>query len=209
MVKKYEITSDCKTVDNVKVCRVKALKDFNANKFVNIKKGDLGGYVEKESNLSQEGGAWVFVDAVVKDNAMVSDDAWIDFDAVVSGNARVEGTALVGGEARVSDNAMVKDKAEVVDSVVIKDNAVVEGNALVEDHAVVSGNAVVDGAVVKDKALVKDDVKVSGTARVECHTKLLDSVKVSRGRVCVSEDIVFDSQEKLDNYLEYVKKYER
>ncbi len=28
--------------------------------FGNVDKGDLGGYVEKENNLSQNGNAWVF-----------------------------------------------------------------------------------------------------------------------------------------------------
>ena len=148
MVKKYEITSDCKTVDNVKVCRVKALRDININEIVKTKEGSLGGFIEKEGNLSQEGEAWVFGDAVVRDNAKISDNAWVSSKAVVR------------------DNAWVKD------------------NAVVRDNAVVSGKAMVGG-----KAVVK------------CGTNLSDSVKVSSGKVCASEDIIFDSQDKLDNYL--------
>ena len=164
MVKKYEITSDCKTVDNVKVCRIKALKDIPPG-FYEVKKGDLGGFIEKEDNLSQE------------------DRSWVKGNAVVTGNARVEGDAKVDKEAFVGDNAVVKGEAWV------KGNAVVKGEAMVEDNAVVNDNAV-----------------VSGNAWVGCATKLFDSVKVSGGKVCASEDIVFDSQKKLDDYLEDIKK---
>ena len=40
--------------------RIKALKNFN-----NVKEGDLGGLIEKEINLSQEGDCWVYKDARV------------------------------------------------------------------------------------------------------------------------------------------------
>ncbi len=53
-MKKYELTAECKTLDNgTKLFRIKALRDFS-----NVKAGDLGGWVEKEGNLSQEGNAW-------------------------------------------------------------------------------------------------------------------------------------------------------
>ena len=41
--------------DGRKLYRIKALKDFN-----NVKEGELGGYIESEQNLSQEGNAWVY-----------------------------------------------------------------------------------------------------------------------------------------------------
>ena len=37
--------------------------------FGNVKKGDLGGWIEKEDNLSQEGDCWVFGDAWVYGDA--------------------------------------------------------------------------------------------------------------------------------------------
>ena len=43
--------------------------------FGNIAKGELGGFIEKESNLSQYGDAWVYGDARVYGNAQVSGDA--------------------------------------------------------------------------------------------------------------------------------------
>lgn len=40
-----------------------------------MKAGELGGYVEKEENISQDGNAWVYGNAEVSGNARVSGDA--------------------------------------------------------------------------------------------------------------------------------------
>ncbi len=40
--------------------RIKALKSFG-----NVKKGEIGGYVESEDNLSQEGDCWISDNAIV------------------------------------------------------------------------------------------------------------------------------------------------
>ena len=42
-MKKFELTEEYKKVKDVKVFRIKALKDFH-----DVKAGDLGGWVEKE-----------------------------------------------------------------------------------------------------------------------------------------------------------------
>ena len=69
-MKKYELTTDTKIVLGKKLFRIKALVSFG-----NVKAGDLGGYVERENNLSHEGKAWVFGDAKVSGKAWVSGDA--------------------------------------------------------------------------------------------------------------------------------------
>ena len=56
-----------------------------------IKTKELGGYIEKESNLSQEGNAKVSGNAEVWGNAEVSGNAEVWGDAKVSGNAEVWG----------------------------------------------------------------------------------------------------------------------
>ena len=65
------------------LCRVIALRSFGC-----VAKGEVGGFVEKEANLSQEGDAWVSGDA------QVYGDAWVSGDARVSGNARVSKRSL-------------------------------------------------------------------------------------------------------------------
>ena len=59
-MKKYELTDETIDVSGTTLHRIKALKDFG-----NVKKGELGGYVESEHNLSQEGNCWVCGNAKV------------------------------------------------------------------------------------------------------------------------------------------------
>ena len=59
-MKKYELTSESKIVSGIKLFRIKALIEFSI-----VKKGELGGYIQAESNLSHCGDAWVYGDAEV------------------------------------------------------------------------------------------------------------------------------------------------
>ena len=54
-MKKFELTTDTKMFLGRKLFRIKALISFG-----NVKVGDMGGYIEKEENLSQYGNAWVY-----------------------------------------------------------------------------------------------------------------------------------------------------
>lgn len=94
-MKKFELTSEFITnIFGTKLFRIKALIEFG-----NVKAGELGGFVEKEENLSQDGNAWVCGNAWVYDNARVYGDA------CVCGDARVYGDVCVCGDARVCGDA--------------------------------------------------------------------------------------------------------
>ena len=70
-MKKFELTTEFITnMFGKKLFRIKALVEFG-----NVKAGELGGYVEKEENVSQDGNAWVSGDARVSGNAWVYGDA--------------------------------------------------------------------------------------------------------------------------------------
>jgi hypothetical protein len=111
-MKKYSLTKNTREWSGRTLFQIKAEISFG-----NVKKGELGGFIEKEENLAQEGNAWVY------------DNAWVCGNACVYGNARVYGDALVCGDARVSGDAWVCG------------NACVYGNARVYGDAWVSGDA--------------------------------------------------------------------
>ena len=69
-MKKYELTSDTKIVFGHILYRIKALSSFGC-----VSAGDLGGFLESEKNLSQNGNAWVFGNAEVYGNARVYGNA--------------------------------------------------------------------------------------------------------------------------------------
>jgi len=74
MSKKYSITRESKIVFGVKLFRIKAEMSFGS-----IKKGEFGGWIEKENNLAQSGDAWVSGDAEVSGDARVSGKFKLEF----------------------------------------------------------------------------------------------------------------------------------
>ena len=134
ILKKYELIDE--KIDNVgnrKVYRIKALRDFGS-----VKKGDLGGFVESENNLSHSGDCWIFDDAYVIDKARVYEDAiiassaWVFDNAEVFGNANVSGDAFIYHYAKVYGKARVFDQARVYNSAQVYDRAIVHGNARIK-----------------------------------------------------------------------------
>ena len=110
MNNKYELTDETKNVGIIVLHRIRALRDIPS---FGIKAGDLGGWIESDRNLSQNGDAWVSGNAEVSGNAWVSGDARVYGNARVYGDAEVYGNAEVSGDARVSGNAEVYGDAEV------------------------------------------------------------------------------------------------
>ena len=80
----------------VKLFRIRALVAFG-----NVVVNDLGGYIEKEENLSHCGEAWVYGEAEVSGEAKVYGEAKVSGAAEVYGEAKVYGEAEVYGKARV------------------------------------------------------------------------------------------------------------
>lgn len=131
MNKKYKFTGETREIVGVTVHRIRALVDFSI-----VKAGDLGGWIESEANLSQEGDAWVFDNATVFGNAFVSGDALVFGNALVYGGAMVYGDARVSGDARVCGDAMVCGHARVFGDALVSGKARVYGDAKISktDH---------------------------------------------------------------------------
>jgi hypothetical protein len=118
MTKKYELLAgDCLKVGDRMVYRIRALRDFG-----DVRRGDLGGYIEAESALSHEGGGWVQ-----------------DVAQVYGPNARIAGNARIKGEAWVLGR--VDGDAQICDLVVIAEDAHVGGHTIVCGDEIVTGEA--------------------------------------------------------------------
>jgi len=85
--KHFKLTAETKIYIGITLFRVELISDCKWGK-----KGDLGGWVEKEENIS--GNAWVSDDAQISGKARISgyaqvyDNAWVYDNARVYGNAR-------------------------------------------------------------------------------------------------------------------------
>ena len=169
MEKKYELLKD----DTIEVkgktlYRIRALRDFGK-----IKAGDLGGYIEKERNLSHEGNCWVYggnygSSAKVYDSAEVYDNAIVEhyaevYDcAEVYGNAIVRKFAEVYGCAHVCDYAKIDGRAEVFEYARVCECALIEDESYIHGHSIISGEAHIEAAEVHEYVSVYGDAYITG-----------------------------------------------
>ncbi|WP_302153463.1 hypothetical protein [Eubacterium ventriosum] len=144
-MKKYELTEDTRIHNGRKLHRIKALRDFG-----DVKKGDLGGWIESESNLSQNDKCWVY------DNAEVSGAA------AVEQNAQIRNIAFVSNSAKIRENAIIKDRTIICQRVSVSGEAVVEGGAILFGDVEIWGEAVIGGDVTIDEYVqIGDNAKIS------------------------------------------------
>ena len=130
---KYELTDDYITVNGQTLYRIRALKSFCA-----VTKGDLGGYVNNDSNLSQEGNCWIYTNAKALDYSRITDNA------------------LLAGNAEAHDFAKIRGNAHLYDNAIISDNALLEGNAYIVERA-----KVMDCCVIPGETFIRGDVVIT------------------------------------------------
>lgn len=104
--KKYRFTGETIEYKGVVLNRIQAIIDF-----LDVKEGDLGGWIEKEENLSQEGGCWVYDESKalgytkISGLALVSDNSVV-IDSEISGHAIVVGSKVTS-YSKVTGGTMV------------------------------------------------------------------------------------------------------
>lgn len=181
MEEKYILTSETMELYKHTLHRIKALKDFG-----DVKKGDLGGWVEDIHNLSHKGNCWVYDDAAVYSGAKVMGNAKVFDGAEITTHSSVMGDAEVHGDARVDNYSIVQGNAKVFDGVTIEDHSSVMGNAevrddvLLQESSIVRGHAKVTGkyrgVLTLRKALIEGHAEVSGDATISM--EICDNAKV-------------------------------
>lgn len=104
--KKYEITNIAHP-HYPWLHRIRALRDVRED----VQAGDLGGFVQSEENLSQEGACWIAGNAIVAEEAYVYGNAKLFANAVTGGIPVVmEGATVygvLGGEIEVRETAVI------------------------------------------------------------------------------------------------------
>jgi hypothetical protein len=92
--KKFVLTGETKQFYGTTLHRIKAVKTFG-----NVKAGTVGGFVEREENLSQKGTCFIF------DNGKAYDQAQVRGDVIVKDRARVFGRVVVDGGIKLTGRA--------------------------------------------------------------------------------------------------------
>lgn len=183
---KYVLTEETIMIEERTLYRIMAFKHFGS-----VKAGDMGGFIEKESNLSHEGICWVRDRACVYEDARVFQDAQVCMDARVYGNAKIYGRAHIESYAQVYGYAIVRDDARIRRKAQLYDDAIISGNGSVGEHAQIYGHAhvlgdglvcghaqICDCAAIGDNAVVQGDSVVSGNVYLRGQTYLRGTANV-------------------------------
>lgn len=91
--RKYEIT-DIAHPQYPWLHRIRALQDVRED----VHQGDLGGFVESERNLSQEGSCWIYDNALAGENSRVIEQSTLHWACRALGSSIISGDAPAGSE---------------------------------------------------------------------------------------------------------------
>ena len=164
--KKYEILdTEMRTVDGSSVYRIRALKDIELH---NVKKGDLGVFIARESNLSHDNNCWVSSSACIIGLSEVSD------------NALVTDCAIVNGQCKISGNALVKDSAKIRGMATITDNARIGGCSIICDNATIQDNASIVNSYVGDIATIDGNIELKSIEILNGSAELKGNIKIGK-----------------------------
>lgn len=178
--KTFEFTGETLLHNKVVLNRIRAVVDIPE---ADVKKGDIGGWVEKEENLS--GNAWVYDDSKVYGEAKVYDNAKIKGGSEVRDNAKVYGDTCIRNKSEVKDHATVFGKAVVANKSEVKGTARLYGNAVITNESMIDNYACVNEDVFIEKSSVYGNASVSGKVIVKGNSAVYDRARVS-GKVEIS-----------------------
>lgn len=160
-MKKYELTDETMCFNGVILHRIKALKDF-----ADVVAGELGGWIEKEENLSQEGNAWVAMEAKAYEGATIYEDALLTHEAIAFGNVCICGNTIISGKVNISGCTYVCDAT-------IYGESVISGDTMIFGDVNIHGRAKIDGAVdIRDGVDICDDACICGNVRISGPAKI-------------------------------------
>lgn len=203
MEKKYEFTNFSIMYKGHRLHQIRALKNLSNG----VCAGDLGGYIEKEENLSHEGTCWVYDNAYVYGNAHIFEDARIKDKAEIFGAAVIQGAAYISNYAKVFDGARISDYAIVDEEAIVCGYAKILNNASISERAIIQDNAVIrDSSLVQGTTLVRDLARVDGYSRVQDNIILKDCAVITNsyleGNICINNENHITNAVMFKNSLE-------
>lgn len=168
MNRKYELLKE----DTIKygastLYRIKALKDFG-----DVNSGDLGGYIESEHNLSQNGECWVY------------DTSKVLNTATIHNNAKIYGNSIISGYSCVCENVKIFDNTNVFGYATIRGNAEISGYSRIFGNAevysgakihssLISGNAVIMRSEIGPAVIMNGNEHISQNGNIKCESDYL------------------------------------
>lgn len=154
--KKYELVPESiKEFYGKSMYRIRALKDFS-----DVKKGDLGGYVESEENLSQTGNCWIYDASIVGLGGKVIDNAVVKGSSSVINGSEISDDAIIEKNSVIDECSVVCDQSRVIKSIVVN-SSVIMYNSTLNDGCLVEHGSTVRNATVGPNVSIENCANIS------------------------------------------------
>lgn len=225
--KKYILTDETKEWRSRTLHRIQAIRDFD-----NVKKGDKGGWVESENNLSHSGNCWIYNEAIAAESsevfgdaklggfaqiydfadvfghAKVYDDAQVFEFASVRGYSKVHGWAKIHGYAEVCSYSHIRENAQIFGHTIIHENAYIFGDAKIYGHAKIYGKARIhDDSSVFGHSVVCGQTDVFGQAQIDGNVVVCGYFEICGDAVIrdIFDFVIFKNTWSSMRYFTYTK----
>lgn len=157
----------------IKLFRIISLKNF-ISQVIEIKHGEIGGFIQSEKNLSQDDTSWimnsakvfdaaVLVDSRIRDDVRIFGNAYVE-DSVASNRVRIFGNCTIN-TSDIKDNVDIYDKCHIQKSS-LRNNSVICGKSIVTECQLFGGSRISGtSSVIKTK--LYDQSEIKGNSVVE------------------------------------------
>ena len=128
--KKYKLSNITMKFEGRTLYRIMASKDFG-----DVRKGELGGWVQSENNLSQKGNCWIYNNAKCMDNARVFDNSLMFDRSEMHDNTIIYDYSRMHGNSAMFDNSKMYGNSAMYGYSTMLDYATMCGNSEMHDHS--------------------------------------------------------------------------
>ncbi|MBO7717918.1 hypothetical protein J6S37_00260 [Candidatus Saccharibacteria bacterium] len=174
----------------VTLYRIRALKDIEGV----VRKGEVGGFVQFEENLSHEGNCWIDSNSkVMGKRSRICEDAQIKNSVIddgfdgeegcrICGSAEVCSSLIDGGGVDISGEASIRESSI--------DGGRIYGNAHIRDSRIfiVAGGVIYGNAQVIDSLICGEDISIHDNSKIT-NSRIEDAVSV-RGNAVIDNSQV-------------------
>lgn len=169
--KKYVFTGEfkmCQKTDAI-LHRIKAIKNIPG--IVNI--GESGGWIESESNLSQDGNCWISIDSTISGDVRIMDDVYVQNSSTIHGK-NIE----ISGETVLSGRNVINGK-----------NIQIKGSSVICDTLMVGSNLEIIDTKIRDSKIHTTGI-ITGESKISVNNATIYNMQMSEGESKESNVVV-------------------
>lgn len=198
------------TSSKLKLYRIRALIDIPS---ISVKKGDLGGWVENEENLDQNGACWISRRSIVCGGAKIKGNTRIMGEILIKGNIVIDGESYVDVPMKWFGCKIIGNNINIINTRIYPNRFYILGDNIKISNSHILGNYPRidrtkdqlemlklkddDGQLIITDSKIHDRVRITGNVTLTS-AKIFDRAEI-KGNATVTNSEVHDNAVIKDN----------